>query len=164
MFKSNGLTIGDLSRHAGVKVPTIRYYEEIGLMPAVGRTGGNQRRYGKAERERLAFIRHSRDLGFTIEDIRELLALSDRPDTPCDAAHAIASRQVDAIERRIGQLQALRGELDRIATSCRGGKSVSDCRIVHALSDHAMCAHDHDADAAQTGLARKNRRGAKKQT
>lgn len=152
---SKGLTIGDLSRHVGVKVPTIRYYEEIGLMPVVTRTEGNQRRYGKVDRDRLAFIRHSRDLGFTVDDIRELLTLSDRPDTPCDAAHAIASRQVSAIERRIGQLQALREELDRIATSCRGGTSVSDCRIVHALSDHALCAHDHHAGGRETGAFEK---------
>lgn len=151
MPDNRGLTIGDLSHHVGVKVPTIRYYEEIGLMPAVVRTGGNQRRYGTAERERLAFIRHSRDLGFSIEDIRELLALSDRPDTPCDAAHALASRQIIAIERRITQLQALRSELDRIATSCAGGTSVSDCRIVHALADHALCAQEHDSDAMEQG-------------
>lgn len=142
----NNMTIGSLAGAVGVKVPTIRYYEQIGLMPLADRTGGNQRRYGRAERERLTFIRHSRELGFTIEDIRELLDLSDKPETSCDAAHTIAARQVLGIERRIGQLEALRQELVRIAESCRGGTSVADCRIVHSLADHGLCEHDHHGD------------------
>jgi hypothetical protein len=69
--------------------------------------------------------------------------LSDRPEKPCDAAHAIAARQVEIIQHRIVRLQTLQAELKRIATSCLGGRSVSDCRIVHALADHSQCAHDH---------------------
>ena len=140
---SSGATIGTLSRAVGVKVPTIRYYDQIGLMSHADRTEGNQRRYTAADRDRLSFIKHARDLGFTIDDIRELLNLSDRPDTPCDAAHSIAARQVLVIQRRISQLQTLQSELSRIADSCRGGTSISDCRIVHALSDHSQCTHDH---------------------
>ncbi|MGO4835845.1 MerR family transcriptional regulator, partial [Rhizobiaceae sp. 2RAB30] len=68
-------TIGDLSRKTGVKVPTIRYYEQMGLMAQAERSEGNQRRYGAAERDRLSFIKHARDLGLTIESIRELLDL-----------------------------------------------------------------------------------------
>lgn len=139
----NGSTIGALARATEVKVPTIRYYEQIGLLPKADRTEGNQRRYGRAERERLSFIRHARDLGFAVEDIRELLALSDRPDTPCDAAHAIAGRQAAAIAKRIAQLTDLQAELSRIAESCRGGKMVADCRVIHALADHGQCTHDH---------------------
>jgi len=146
-------TIGALSRAVGVKVPTIRYYEQIGLMSHADRTEGNQRRYTVTDRDRLSFIRHARDLGFTIDDIRELLNLSDRPDTPCDAAHSIAARQVEVIQRRILQLQTLQTELARIADSCRGGTSISDCRIVHALADHGQCTHEH-ALAHETILRR----------
>ena len=67
--------IGDLSRATGCKVQTIRYYEEIGLMPEPKRTAGNQRRYGRRHVDRLAFIRHSRELGFSLEAICELLSL-----------------------------------------------------------------------------------------
>lgn len=141
-----GLSIGALARSADVKVPTIRYYEQIGLLPKADRTEGNQRRYGRAERERLSFIRHARDLGFSIEDIRELLELSDQPNKPCDAAHAIAARQIAAIARRVAQLQGLQRELSRIADSCRGGKMAADCRVIHALADHGQCAHDHGAE------------------
>ena len=73
------LTIGKLGEAAGVKVPTIRYYEQIGLLPEAERSAGNQRLYGRKAMERLAFIRHARDLGFTLEAIRDLLSLSDRP-------------------------------------------------------------------------------------
>lgn len=74
------LSIGKLSAATGVKVPTIRYYEEIGLLPEAERSSGNQRLYGVKAQGRLAFIRHSRELGFSLDDIRELLSLSDRPD------------------------------------------------------------------------------------
>ena len=88
------LTIGSLAKKTGTKVQTIRYYEQIGLMPEPGRTGGGQRRYGDAELDRLSFIRHSRQLGFPLDVIRELLDLSDHPDKSCDEADAIARRQV----------------------------------------------------------------------
>ncbi|WKL26959.1 MerR family transcriptional regulator [Sinorhizobium meliloti] len=75
-------TIGDLSRRTGVKIPTIRYYEQMGLLAAPERSEGNQRRYEKRELETLAFIRHARDLGLSIEAIRDLLALSEHPERP----------------------------------------------------------------------------------
>lgn len=74
------MKIGALSKVTNTKVETIRYYERIGLLPQPERTSGNYRLYGPAERQRLAFIRHSRDLGFTIEDVRSLLDLSDHPE------------------------------------------------------------------------------------
>jgi len=82
--------IGELSRRTGVKVPTIRYYEQMGLISAPDRSEGNQRRYERADLERLTFIRHARDLGFPIEAIRELLSLSRHPDEPCERADHIA--------------------------------------------------------------------------
>ena len=84
------LPIGELSRRTGVKVPTIRFYEQIGLLPSPPRTEGNQRRYGKPEVERLNFIRHSRELGFEVEDIRELLDMAASPQASCHHADSIA--------------------------------------------------------------------------
>jgi DNA-binding transcriptional MerR regulator len=80
------LLIGAAARASGVKIPTIRYYEQIGLVPAPLRTHSNRRRYTDAELRRLASIRHARELGFEIEAIRALLALQDNPDHPCEAA------------------------------------------------------------------------------
>ena len=80
------ITIGRVARETGCKVQTIRYYEQIGLLRAPDRSEGNQRRYVRTDVDRLAFIRHARDLGFSIEAIRELLHMADRPDMPCDEA------------------------------------------------------------------------------
>ena len=84
----NDFTIGRLARETGCKVQTIRYYEQIALMPQPLRTAGNQRRYGPGHVARLAFIRHGRELGFPLDAIREFLSLSDDPDRPCEAAGA----------------------------------------------------------------------------
>lgn len=137
------LTIGALARRAGTKVQTIRYYEQIGLMPEPKRTDGGQRRYSGAAFDRLAFIRHSRQLGFSLEAIRELLDLADDPDQPCAEADSIAQRQLKQVERRIARLEALRAELQRMIQDCSGGK-LSDCRVIEVLRDHSECLTDHE--------------------
>jgi DNA-binding transcriptional MerR regulator len=133
--------IGDLAHATGCKVQTIRYYEEIGLMPEPARTAGNQRRYGRQHIDRLAFIRHSRDLGFSLDAVRELLSLSDRPDQPCDAVDRLARRQLQQIEQRLRRLTMLKSELERMLEQCAGGK-VRDCRVIEALADRSQHAAD----------------------
>ena len=139
------LSIGKLSSATGVKVPTIRYYEEIGLLPEAGRSAGNQRLYDRAVQERLAFIRHARELGFPLNDIRELLSLSDRPDMPCGAADVIATRQLWSVNDRITRLQALQQELERMLTQCARG-TISDCKVIEVLSNHENCLHAHHGE------------------
>ncbi|WP_118137003.1 helix-turn-helix domain-containing protein [Oceanicella sp. SM1341] len=136
------LTIGTMARRTRTKVQTIRYYEQIGLMPEPGRTEGGQRRYGDAELDRLAFIRHSRELGFPLEAIRELLALSDTPETSCAQVDAVARRHLKEVEARIARLQSLEAELRRMIGECRNDR-VSDCRILEVLRDHEECLSDH---------------------
>ncbi len=136
-------SIGELSRHTGVKVPTIRYYERMGLVDPPARTAGNQRRYGDAQRERLAFIRHARDLGLSLEAVRELLALSAHPDRPCDRIDRIARSHLADIREKIARLRALERELDRILSACDAGNSVSDCQVLRALGNHSLCADEH---------------------
>ena len=137
------LTIGSLAKKTGTKVQTIRYYEQIGLMPEPGRTEGGQRRYGDDDLDRLAFIRHARQLGFSLEAIRELLDLSDHPDRPCLEADAIARRQLKQVEQRLARLEALRTELKRMIHECSGGQT-ADCRVLEVLRDHSECLTDHD--------------------
>lgn len=139
------LTIGKLGEATGVKIPTIRYYEQIGLLPEAERSTGNQRLYTRAARDRLAFVRHARELGFTLEAIRDLLGLSDRPDQSCAEVDAIARVQLQAVEGRIARLQALKGELERMVGHCAGG-TISDCRVIEVLGNHAHCAADHGRD------------------
>ncbi len=136
------LSIGDLSRETGVKVPTIRYYEQMGLMEAADRTEGNQRRYEPSERDRLAFIKHARDLGFTIDAIRELLDLSANPERPCSSADDIAARQLRSVQDKIARLRQLETELQRMVGSCHDGH-VRDCYVIRSLADHHLCASDH---------------------
>ena len=137
------LTIGSLANKTGTKVQTIRYYEQIGLMPEPGRTEGGQRRYGDDELDRLAFIRHARQLGFSLEAIRELLDLSDHPHRPCLEADAIARRQLKQVEQRLARLEALRTDLQRRVHECSGGQT-ADCRVLEVLRDHSECLTDHD--------------------
>ncbi|MCU0905926.1 MAG: helix-turn-helix domain-containing protein [Rhodobacteraceae bacterium] len=138
------LSIGKLGQAAGVKVPTIRYYEQIGLLRPAGRSEGNQRLYAPATLSRLAFIRHARDLGFPLEAIRDLLALQDDPDQSCAAADIIAQAQLKAVNRRIAQLEALRCELERMVAHCAHG-SVAQCRVIEVLGNHDLCLHpDHE--------------------
>jgi DNA-binding transcriptional MerR regulator len=140
------ITIGRIAEAVGCKVQTIRYYEQIGLLARPERSSGNQRIYGRADMDRLAFIRHARDLGFPIEAIRDLLSLSDRPDQPCEAADTIARVQLVHVERRIEQLLALKLELQRMITQCSGGR-ISNCRVIEVLGDHGKCvAHGDKLD------------------
>ena len=125
--------IGEAARQTGLKVPTIRYYEQIDLLPAPPRTEGNRRLYGAAELRRLSFIRHARELGFEIEDIRELLAMTAEPQASCHQADSIARSHLGEIERRIASLQALRRELKRVIAECGHGR-VCECKIIEALS------------------------------
>ena len=133
-------TIGKLAATAGVKVPTIRFYEQIGLMPAPARTPSDRRLYDEASFRRLSFIRHARHLGFDLDAIRSLLDLSDHPDRPCAEANAIANRHLTAVTNKIAQLEALKAELSRMTSECAGGR-VSACKVIEVLHDHDPCAH-----------------------
>jgi DNA-binding transcriptional MerR regulator len=135
-------SIGEMSRQTGVKIPTIRYYEQMGLLQASGRSAGNQRRYGDAGLERLSFIRHARDLGLTIENIRELARLSDHPERPCAEAHRIAARHLASVVARIAKLRRLQKELKRITGLADAGH-VGECHVIRALADHRLCLGEH---------------------
>jgi DNA-binding transcriptional MerR regulator len=136
------LSIGELSKRTGVKVPTIRYYENAGLLDAPERTEGNQRRYGDGELERLTFIRHARDLGLAVSAIQELIRLGDHPAQPCADADRIARDHLRAIREKIRRLKRLERELARIAGNCEAG-NIAECRVIRALSDHSLCGSDH---------------------
>lgn len=138
MFES--VPIGEAARRTGVKVPTIRYYEEIGLLPAPVRSEGNRRYYGADDLHRLTFIRHARELGFEIEAIRTLLSLQDDPNQRCDTADAIAKARLLEVERRIRSLYALKAELEMMIEGCRHGR-VGKCHVIEILADHGKCIH-----------------------
>jgi DNA-binding transcriptional MerR regulator len=134
------LSIGRLAKDAGVKVPTIRFYEQIGLMPTPARTQSDRRIYGPSDIQRLRFIRHARQLGFEIKDIEALLGLADRPNLPCAEADRIAQAHLEAVDAKIAQLTLLRAELARMTTNCGLGLA-ADCKVIEVLSDHSQCQH-----------------------
>ena len=137
---TQAMPIGEAARQSGVKVPTIRYYEQISLLPAPPRSEGNRRQYDADDLRRLAFIRHARELGFEIDAIRALLALQDEPGQSCLAADQIARARLAEVERRIASLTALKAELERMKTGCSHGR-VDQCRVIEALADHSQCKH-----------------------
>ena len=129
------LTIGRLARETGCKIPTIRYYEEIGLLPKPPRSEGNRRLYGSEHVARLSFIQHCRELGFVQEEIRELLQLRDQPAMSCEGVTAITRVHLQDVNQRIERLAALRTELERMIDVCKGG-SIAECRIIEALAGY----------------------------
>ncbi len=139
---TNGIYIGEAARQSGVKVPTIRYYEQIGLLRSPLRSDSNRRFYDPADLHRLAFIRHARELGFDIEAIRALLALQDNPSQSCATADGIAKARLIEVEQRIRSLLALKAELEVMIKECRHGR-VADCKVIEVLADHGECQHHH---------------------
>jgi Cu(I)-responsive transcriptional regulator len=127
------MNIGELARTADTKAETIRYYERIGLLPSPPRTAGNYRAYSDEHVSRLTFTRRARDLGFSIEQIRTLLNLSDDKRQSCEAVDTIARAHLADVERKLADLEALRRELDALIGQCRHG-TVADCRIIEALA------------------------------
>ena len=127
------MLIGGLAKATGTKVNTIRFYEDIGLMPEAARTAAGQRTYTERDVERLAFIRQARKLGFSIEEARSLLELKNTPKGSCDKAGDIAKQHLLSVEDRLTRLEALRAELENVVVSCTGGE-VSDCKIIETLS------------------------------
>lgn len=126
------LTIGELGKATNTKVETVRYYERIGLLPKPARTTGNYRDYGQAELARLSFIRRARDLGFSLDQVRAMLDLSDDGGRDCAAIDAIARAHLREVDRKLADLAALRRELKAVIDSCQGG-TVAECRIIDAL-------------------------------
>ena len=134
------MQIGELARTTSTKVETIRFYEKIGLLPEPGRTSANYRDYGAAHLARLSFIRRARDLGFTLDQVRELLTLSDDRNRSCAAVDTVARAHLAHIDQKIADLRALRRELDELIGQCRQG-AISECRIIEALGPSAHHGH-----------------------
>jgi DNA-binding transcriptional MerR regulator len=133
------MKIGELASATATKVETVRYYEKIGLLLPPARTSANYRAYGSDHLARLSFIRRARDLGFTLEAVRELLTLSDDKSQSCEAVDGIARVHLTEIDRKVRDLKSLRSELSRVLGSCSHG-TVADCKIIETLAPRARAA------------------------
>lgn len=136
------MTIGKIAGEAGCTVPTVRYYEEIGLLPEASRRAGGHRVYGDADVSRLNFIRRCRDFGFSIEQVKEFLTLVEAPDRDCVAARDLAQVHLDEVRRKLGELRTLEQNLkqlvDECSAQCAGGAS-RDCTILEDFGAKSCC-------------------------
>jgi MerR family mercuric resistance operon transcriptional regulator len=128
------LSRGALAARSGCNVETIRYYEQIGILPPPPRSQGGHRLYGQDLVKRLTFVLRSRELGFTLEEIRQLLRLVDSSNYTCAQIEALAHEHVRDICRRIADLNKLKSVLEAMASQC-SGDNIPDCPIVEALFD-----------------------------
>ncbi|MFU0506359.1 MerR family transcriptional regulator [Pseudaminobacter sp. NGMCC 1.201702] len=141
--------IGELSRITGIKIPTIRYYEQIGLLAEGSRNKGNQRRYEHRAVHRLLFIRRARDLGFSIDAIRDLLRLADKSVPDSSEALRIAKEQLAAVEDKIAQLETLEKVMQLIADG-EDNTNLAQCDIL-LLNDES---HGEECAAKSSGKGR----------
>jgi len=134
MDRDEFLSRGALAARTGCNIETIRYYEQIGIMPPPPRSDGGHRLYGPSLAKRLNFVCRSRDLGFTLEEIRELLRVVDGGNYTCAQVEALAREHVQDIRRKITDLRKLKDVLETMASRCSGGK-IPKCPIIDALFD-----------------------------
>jgi len=129
------LTIGQVATAADVNVQTIRYYERRGLFPTPRRTPAGYRQYADDAVARLRFIKHSQELGFSLKEIQELLALRVRHAAACDAVERKTRAKIVLVEGRIQELQRLKRTLERLAAACDARRPTADCPILEVLED-----------------------------
>jgi DNA-binding transcriptional MerR regulator len=132
-----GITIGQLASWTNTNVPTIRYYEEIGLLPDAQRASNGHRYYVNADVTRLGFIKRCRDFGFPIEQVREMVKLFENGDRPCVEVRDLAHTQLELVRAKIEQMRQLEGKLMDFVASCDAGccaGKTRDCNIIEDLS------------------------------
>ena len=127
------LTIGQVARHAGVGIETVRFYERQGLLAGPARTAAGHRQYTEDVVERLRFIRRAKELGFSLKEIKELLALRVDPTTTCAEVRSKAAAKVADVEQKIEALQRIKKALVKLTAVCRGRGPTSECPILDAL-------------------------------
>lgn len=130
------LNIGQAAAGSGVSAKMIRHYEEVGLLPAASRTESGYRQYDQSDVQTLRFVRHSRDLGFSIEQIRQLLGLWQDRQRPSRQVRALAEAHIEELNEKLRELQAIKGTLQHLVHGCQGDER-PDCPIIETLADHA---------------------------
>lgn len=139
------LKIGELAKRAGCQVVTVRFYEKKGLLSAPERTSANYRAYGQKDMERLNFIRHCRRHGMSLEEIRELVDISENPENSCARVHDLLDRHIENIDSQIDELQQLKESLKVIRGECDGkGLKCGVLKNLHAMEGCAYCRHNRE--------------------
>jgi DNA-binding transcriptional MerR regulator len=144
------MKIGEIAKRTGLKVETVRFYEAEGLIEAPRRNGGNYRLYDRSHLDRLSFVKRSRDLGFTLDQVRDLLRMADDPRGSCAEVDEMAVLHIAEIDRKLADLQTLRAEVARWGRC--DAKTIADCRLIDALSSGASQIGVPDREAHTTRL------------
>lgn len=129
----NTLSIGQLAKEASVTVETLRFYEKRGLIAPPRRSESGYRQYPPDSIKRVRFIQHAKEVGFTLKDIGELLALRQESGTSCADIKARATRKIEQVDQKLHELQRIRAALQRLADKCSGSGSLSECPILEEL-------------------------------
>jgi len=132
------LTIGQVAEAAEVNIQTIRYYERRGLFPKPRRTPSGYRQYAEDAVGRLRFIKHAQELGFSLQEIQELLGLRVKHGAACDAVEQKTRAKIDVVEQKIRDLQRMRRTLEQLAEACTARRPTDECPILEALADHGI--------------------------
>jgi len=136
----SNMNIGRLSELAGVNIDTIRYYERQGLLPPAARTASGYRQYSQSDVDRLQFILRSKELGFTLTEIGELLSLTANRDSDMNGVRRKAEERLAQVEAKIGELRRVRRGLKKLIQACPGAGELQCCPIVAALSGDKIAA------------------------
>jgi Cu(I)-responsive transcriptional regulator len=126
-------TIGKLAQATGVNIETIRYYERSQVISEPLRSDGNYRVYDQRDAAKLRFIKHTRELGFSLEQVRAMLSISNDQTSDCTKVNQIALEHLRSVDQKIADLSALREKLASAVSNCHGGQ-VADCRILEAFA------------------------------
>jgi Hg(II)-responsive transcriptional regulator len=135
------LTIGQVADAAGVNAQTIRYYERRGLFAVPKRTPAGYRQYADEAVARLRFIKHAQELGFSLQEIQELLGLRVEHSAACDAVERKTRQKIEVVQQRIRDLQRMKRTLERLAAACTARRATDDCPILGALEGHDDSSH-----------------------
>ncbi|KXB32525.1 MerR family transcriptional regulator [Dechloromonas denitrificans] len=127
------MNIGDAAKASGVSAKMIRHYESVGLLPPASRTDAGYRQYGEKDLRTLQFIRRSRDLGFSIEEIRGLVSLWQDRSRPSREVKALAKQHLDCLDRKLEELQSMKHALAHLVSCCHGDER-PDCPILESLA------------------------------
>jgi len=127
------MTIGELARRSGVSVETIRFYERKGLLTPAARRPSGYRVYTDEAGRRIQFIRRAKDLGFSLSEVGELLALRTTPDSTCADVRDRVAAKVETIDRKLNDLHRIRGALQSLSAACMDDEPIDDCPVLAAL-------------------------------
>ena len=139
----NGLTIGKMAKMAGVTNDTVRFYERFGLIEPAGRSASNYRIYHKEDAARLRFIKRAKELGFSLNEIKNLLALSRNPNATKAEVKARTEKKAENIRQKINDLSKILTALEHLADLCDGHGSAKDCPILKSLNEDEEANHQH---------------------